>query len=114
MSDRVAVMYLGKLVELADRKDLYDQPLHPYTVSLLSAVPVPDIERKTRRGRIRLIGDVRYPLNPPSACRLHTRCWKAQEICSVVEPPLVDLFPRHQVACHFPENASGQPEGQAG
>jgi oligopeptide/dipeptide ABC transporter ATP-binding protein len=105
MSDRVAVMYLGKLVELADRKSLYEQPMHPYTVSLLSAVPVPDTERKTRRERIRLQGDVPSPMNPPSARRFHTRCWKAQSVCSVDEPPLVELAPGHQVACHFPENA---------
>ena len=105
MSDRVAVMYLGKLVELADRKALYEQPMHPYTVSLLSAVPVPDVERRTHRERIRLQGDVPSPMNPPSACRFHTRCWKAQDICAVDEPPLVHIAPGHQVACHLPENA---------
>jgi oligopeptide/dipeptide ABC transporter ATP-binding protein len=105
MSDRVAVMYLGKLVEIADRTSLYERPMHPYTVALLSAVPVPEPDKQLRRERIRLQGDPPSPLNPPPACRFHTRCWKAQQICSVDEPPLIELAPGHQVACHFPENA---------
>jgi oligopeptide/dipeptide ABC transporter ATP-binding protein len=104
VSDRVGVMYLGKIVELADRTDLYEKPMHPYTVVLLSAVPIPDTTRRTKRERIRLQGDVPSPINPPPACRFHTRCWKAQEVCQLEEPPLVDLAPGHQVACHFPEN----------
>ncbi|MCA1821249.1 MAG: dipeptide ABC transporter ATP-binding protein [Pseudonocardia sp.] len=101
MSDRVAVMYLGKIVELGDRDGVYSQPRHPYTVALLSAVPVPDPNRRSRR--VLLTGDVPSPLNPPAACRFHTRCWKAQEICRAQEPLLAELAPGHRVACHYPE-----------
>jgi oligopeptide/dipeptide ABC transporter ATP-binding protein len=104
VSDRVAVMYLGKIVEVADRDDLYEKPMHPYTVALMSAVPVPDPSRRTKRERIRLVGDVPSPLNPPPACRFHTRCWKATEKCSTETPPMVELAPGHQAACHYPEN----------
>jgi oligopeptide/dipeptide ABC transporter ATP-binding protein len=103
VSDRVAVMYLGKIAELGDRDAVYSQPRHPYTVALLSAVPVPDPNRHSRR--ILLTGDGPSPLNPPPACRFSTRCWKAREICRTQEPPLAELAPAHHVACHFPEPA---------
>jgi oligopeptide/dipeptide ABC transporter ATP-binding protein len=101
ISDRVAVMYLGSIVELASSRDLYREPRHPYTVSLLSAIPEPDPDRPKQR--IVLRGDVPSPANPPAACRFHTRCYMAQEICSKEEPPLREITPDHWAACHFSE-----------
>ena len=111
VSDRIAVMYLGKIVEISDRESLYAAPFHPYTTALLSAVPVPDPKRKQQRERILLTGDVPSPIAPPPGCRFHTRCWKATEECRTVAPPLIELAPGHQVACHHPENTvGGSPE----
>jgi peptide/nickel transport system ATP-binding protein len=102
ISDRVAVMYLGHIMELTDRDSLYEQPLHPYTHALLSAVPVPDPDASGKRDRILLSGDLPSPINPPTGCVFHTRCWQAQEQCRVEKPVLRELRPGHQVACHFP------------
>lgn len=111
ISDRVAVMYLGKVVELAGNDHLYANPKHPYTQALMSAVPEPDpaiMRGSERRKRIILEGDIPSPVNPPSGCRFHTRCWEVKDICKTTEPPLVDTGNGHYVACHLHPAAAGE------
>ncbi len=109
VSDRIAVMYLGKIVELGPAEEVYNNPIHPYTVSLLSAVPIPDPRLNAAREQVILEGDVPSPANPPEACRFHTRCPRATDICGEVEPPLIDYGGGHWAACHHPvgRNAPG-------
>lgn len=105
ISDRVVVMYLGKVMEDADKKDLFRNPRHPYTKALLSAVPVPDPKKGRARERIILHGDLPSPINPPSGCVFNTRCWKVQEKCRIEIPQLLEASRGHRLACHFPEPA---------
>jgi oligopeptide transport system ATP-binding protein len=104
VSDRIAVMYLGKIVELSPADELYSRPIMPYTEALLSAVPIPDPDLAEKRERIVLEGDVPSPITPPSGCRFHPRCRYATDVCKEVEPPLVDYGNGHLAACHHPLN----------
>jgi oligopeptide/dipeptide ABC transporter ATP-binding protein len=113
VSDRIAVMYLGKIVEVSPAEELYRRPIHPYTEALLSAVPVPDPDLSAKRERIVLEGDVPSPIVPPSGCRFHPRCRYATEICSREEPPLVPHGRGHTAACHHPLNVGDTPAAAA-
>jgi oligopeptide transport system ATP-binding protein len=114
ISDRVAVMYVGKLVELTDRDSLYENPLHPYTRALLSAVPVPDPVIESHRRRIILAGDVPSPVNPPTGCRFNPRCPFAEENCKTDEPPLTEVKPGHWAACHYWDEIEAGTKRQTG
>ena len=113
ISDRIAVMYLGEVVELSPSRELYDKPLHPYTCALVSAVPIPDPKVEKTRKRMILRGDVPSPANPPSGCRFHTRCWLRRELgdperCAEETPELRVMQPGHRVACHYAEELAGE------
>jgi oligopeptide transport system ATP-binding protein len=115
LSDRVAVMYLGRIVEIGTDEEIYERPTHPYTQALLSAVPVPDPLVRQTKQIIRLVGDVPSPVNPPSGCRFRTRCWKAQDVCAEKDPELIERGGGgHPSACHFAEVREIVPTHEAG
>ncbi|MGH2978468.1 MAG: ABC transporter ATP-binding protein, partial [Solirubrobacterales bacterium] len=113
VSDRIAVMYLGKVVEVSPAEELYTKPIHPYTVALLSAIPIPDPKENAAREPLVLEGDVPSPIDPPPACRFHTRCPRATDVCRRIEPPLVDYGDGHLAACHHPVNVDAQAIARA-
>jgi oligopeptide/dipeptide ABC transporter ATP-binding protein len=108
VSNRIAVMYLGKLMEVSPAEELYDKPIHPYSSALLSSIPIPDPAENRARVRPLVVGEPPNPINPPSGCRFRTRCPRAVELCAQVEPPLTEYANGHLAACHFPQNVSGE------
>jgi oligopeptide/dipeptide ABC transporter ATP-binding protein len=114
VSDRIVVMYLGKLMEISPSEELYSKPIHPYTSALLGAIPIPDPKQNRARRRMHVTGEPPNPINPPSGCRFHTRCPLATEICSAVEPPLTVYAAGHMAACHHPQNVTAAEIAAAG
>ncbi len=108
VSDRIVVMYLGKLMEVAPAEELYSKPIHPYSSALLGAIPIPDPKQNRARDRVHVTGEPPNPINPPSGCRFHTRCPRATEICRAVEPPLTEYARGHLAACHHPQYVSAE------
>jgi len=106
VSDRIIVMYLGKLMEISPAEELYTKPIHPYTSALLGAIPIPDPNENRSRVRTTITGEPPNPINPPAGCRFHTRCPRATEICSAVEPQLTEYANGHVAACHHPQNVT--------
>ncbi len=113
VSDRIVVMYLGKLMEISPAEELYSKPIHPYTSALLSAIPIPDPKQNRARERTVVSGEPPNPIHPPSGCRFHTRCPRASELCRTVEPPLIEYAGGHLAACHHPQNVSESEMGSA-
>ena len=108
VSDRIAVMYLGKVMEVSPAEELYDKPIHPYTSALLAAIPIPDPQMNRDRERITISGEVPNPINPPAGCRFHPRCPRASDICRTAEPPLTEYANGHLAACHHPQAVSAE------
>ena len=108
VSDRIAVMYLGKLMEVSPAEELYNKPIHPYTSALLGAIPIPDPKQNRARTRVHVTGEPPNPIRPPSGCRFHTRCPRAGDICRTAEPPLTEYAGGHLAACHFPQSVTAQ------
>ncbi len=108
VSDRIAVMYLGKLMEISPAEELYHKPIHPYTSALLSAIPIPDPKQNRARDRVSVTGEPPNPINPPSGCRFHTRCPRATDVCAAVEPQLTEYAAGHVAACHHPQHVTAE------